>query len=188
MPVELECKLRVDRHDDVRSALEAGGAVYVGRVAETNRIFDSADGSLRRSGRALRVRSIEVLDGDGPGTTLTYKGPRQAGPFKRREEIEVEVGGVEPTVAMLRALGYIERLVFEKRRETWRLGACSVELDDVPTLGRFVEIEGPDDGSIREVMDRIGLAGEKSIGDGYVSLLMAGRDADGEPVIVRFPG
>ena len=186
MPVELECKLRVERHDEVRSALEAAGAEFVGRVAETNTIFDSADGSLRRSERGLRVRSIEILEGRGPGPTLTYKGPRQGGPFKRREEIETGIGDVESAVAMLRALGYIERLVFEKRRETWRIGACIVELDEVPTLGRFVEIEGPDDGSIREVMDRIGLAGGEHIGDGYVTMLMAGRDAGDRAVQIVF--
>ena len=173
MPVELECKVRVEDHSGVRAGLKRAGATCVGRVLETNRLFDGANGSLRLSGCALRVRTTTVIDGSGPGSTLTYKGPRQAGPFKRREEIEVVVEDAVAMVNILGALGLAERFLFEKRRETWTLDACTVELDEVPRLGRFVEVEGPDEGAIRSVLRRVGLEGAASIRESYVSMLAA---------------
>ncbi|MFQ5423160.1 MAG: class IV adenylate cyclase [Phycisphaerae bacterium] len=181
MPVELECKVRVEHHTEVRAGLKRAGATWVGRVLETNRLFDRADGSLRSSGCALRVRTVTVLDGSGPDSRLTYKGPQQAGSFKRREEIEVVVEDAAAMVDILGALGLAERFLFEKRRETWALDACTVELDEVPGLGRFVEVEGPDEDTIHRVLGRVGLNGAASIRESYVSMLAA----DGS-VCVRF--
>jgi adenylate cyclase class IV len=98
--IELECKVAVDSHEPVRTWLREAGAKYVGRVLETNRLFDRADRSLMSGGCGLRVRSVEILDGAGPQSTLTLKGPLQAGVYKRREEIEVAVGDGEATVRL----------------------------------------------------------------------------------------
>ncbi len=177
MSVELECKVRVDDHDSVRQALKAAGATYVGRVLETNRLFDRNDGSLSSSGRGLRVRSTVPLDGEAPGTTLTYKGPRQSSTFKQREEIEVHVDDATSMADILRALGFVERFRFQKRRESWRMESCLVELDELPVLGRFIEVEGPDEATIRTVLHQLGVERAQPIQESYVSMLSARTDA-----------
>lgn len=173
MPIELECKVRVDSHDSVRTRLTALRATCQTRVLETNVFFERPDGSLQEAGCGLRIRSTVGVDGRKGEATLTYKGPRQPGRFKRREEIETAVGDAEATAAILRALGLHERLVFQKRRESWRLGACRVELDELPRLGLFVEIEGPDDGTILAALNDLGLGQAKSIVDSYASMAAA---------------
>ena len=178
MSVELEIKLRVEAHEPVRTALASAGAVFVRAGVETNRIYDQADGSLRRAGAGLRVRSVAVERGTPAEATLTYKGPRQAGPMKRREEIEVGVEDAERVAAVLDRLGLVEVLRFEKRRETWQLAGCTVELDEVAGLGRFVEIEGPDEGQITAVRSRLGLASTVGEPATYVGLLMAQTQHD----------
>lgn len=169
--MELECKLAVDSHEPVRDALRSAKAAYVSRVREVNRLFDRADGSLRAAGCGLRVRRVTVLDGDGPGGSVTFKGPVQKGAYKLREEIETPVDDPEAMERLLTALGFTVRVAFEKLRETWRLGGCSVELDELPKIGEFVEIEGPDDASIKRVIGQLQLEEAVQIRENYVTLV-----------------
>jgi adenylate cyclase class 2 len=187
MPIELECKIRVASHAELREKLRLAEADYVGCVLETNTLFDLSDGSLHRTGCGLRIRSTIVLEGRGAGSTLTFKGPRTPGPFKCREEIETGISDAGAAAALLHALGYVERVIFEKRRESWRLDACLIELDELPRLGLFVEIEGPDEAAIREAMTALDLANAESISESYVSMV-AGLGLTGEagPVVLRF--
>ncbi|MFQ5412346.1 MAG: class IV adenylate cyclase [Phycisphaerae bacterium] len=188
MPTELECKIPIESHEPIRRRLRQAGAEYVGRVQEVNGIFDDAAGSLRKAGCGLRVRAVEVLDGKGPGATWTYKGPRQPGAFKCREELEVSIGAAETATAILQALGYQRRVVFEKRRESWRLNSGRVELDEVPTLGCFVEVEASSDEVIGSILNQLRLSGESHLNTGYVSMLADRYDAgDGKPIEIRFP-
>ncbi len=187
MAIELEIKIHVESHEPIRIALRDAGAEYVSRVLETNRLLDLPDGALRRAGCGLRVRSVEVLDGDGPAATLTYKGPREAGRFKRREELEVVVEDAAAMLSILLALGYGERIVFEKRRESWRMDDCRVELDEVPLLGTFVEVEGPTEAAIDAAVERLGLAGQATEPQSYVGLLAeSADDRDSDPREFRF--
>ncbi|HVN05479.1 MAG TPA: CYTH domain-containing protein, partial [Bryobacteraceae bacterium] len=63
----------------------AGFRVVKRRIFESNTLFDTKRGTLRRTGRLLRVRQA------GTQHVLTYKGPEIAGKFKDREEREVTV-------------------------------------------------------------------------------------------------
>lgn len=187
MTIELECKVRVDSHEAVRDAVKAAGGAYIGRVLETNRLFDDVRGALRESGRGLRVRAVKILDGKGPHATLTYKGPRIEGAFKQREEIELAVSDAAAMAKVLGVLGYGEQVVFEKRRESWALDPCRIELDEVPLLGAFVEVEGPDESAIRSVLAAIGLADAPPIHESYVELVasLLGGDA-ARPLLLTF--
>lgn len=178
--MELECKLAVDSHEPVRDALRAAGATRVGRVREFNRLFDRADGSLRDAGCGLRVRQVTLLEGDGPGSSVTYKGPVQKGAFKLREEIETAVADSEAMEKLLVALGYKVHVSFEKLRETWRLGGCLVELDELPQLGEFVEVEGPDDTSINRVIEHLQLEKAIQIRENYVTLVARTGEANAD--------
>jgi adenylate cyclase class 2 len=62
-------------------------------------------------------------------------------------------------------------LVIEKKRRLWRLDRCEVALDQLPLLGNFVEIEGPDDESITKVQNSLGLSDLPHIPKGYASLI-----------------
>lgn len=188
MSVELEAKIKVDSHEPIRSALAAAGGQRVGRVLETNHIFDNADRTLLAGGCGLRVRESRAETGDGTSATMTYKGVKLPGPLKQREEIEIAINDAEAGRNLLERLGFVEVLCFQKRRESWRLGECLIELDEVPHLGLYVEIEGPDEPAVRRAQEALGLAGRQTIRRSYVSLLVehcrqAGLPADS----IRFP-
>jgi len=173
MPIELEAKFRVDSHEPVRKRLRAMGAEPLGAVIETNVILDSADGSLRRRGSGLRVRSATPCEGGASKATLTYKGPTTASAFKSREEIETEIGDADASVRILVALGFVPVLRYEKRRESWRYGGCRIELDVPPHIGLFIEIEGPTEDAIRLVRDALGLSDATHVRESYVRMLTA---------------
>ncbi len=172
MAVELEAKIKVDDHVLVRKRLEDVGAAQVGRVFESNHIYDRKDGAFKRMGSALRVRACRVLEGVLPVGTVTYKGPQTQSALKQREEIEFRIDDPGAARGLLEALGFVESLMFEKRRETWRHGKCTIELDEVPHLGCYVEIEGPDEASIRAVQKALGLDRTASIRESYIGLLV----------------
>ena len=171
MPLEIEIKLRVADHDLVRDRLRAAGAERVGVVTETNRFFD--DGSLAAGGCGLRVRTNA---GDaGQRHVVTFKGPRQPGELKIREEIEFDTNDAAATAAVLEKLGLSPALSFAKTRETWRLGGCTVELDDLPELGRFTEIEGPTEAAVLAVRSTLGLDDAAVEPEGYATLIARRR-------------
>lgn len=170
--MEIEAKFAVPTFDAVRAALHAAGATHVGRVLETNRFFDRPDGSLRQSGCGLRVRALQTLDGPARGSSITFKGPLAPGPLKARPEYEVQVDDAGSAAALLAQLGFVEFFAFEKRRESWRLGACEIELDELPHLGCYVEIEGPSTERIEESRRLLSLETVDNIRASYLGLLV----------------
>ncbi len=71
---------------------------------------------------------------------------------------------------ILEELGFTAMLIFEKRRESWELGSCKVELDELPYLGAFVEIEGEPE-AIDAVAKILGLGKTPIEKEGYAAML-----------------
>ncbi|UCE58660.1 MAG: class IV adenylate cyclase [Phycisphaerales bacterium] len=172
MPLEIELKLRVESHEPVRERLQSLGAAYLSRVLESNSIFDRPDGSLRKRGIGLRLRRTVSQDDGEVSATLTLKGPRLEGQMKSREELEVLVDQAETTARILETLGLVPILRYQKRRESWELSQCRVELDEPPHIGIFVEIEGPDESRIRAAQKSLGLDRIAHQQESYVRMLL----------------
>lgn len=186
MARELEAKIKVVSCEPVRAKLQTLGAGRIYKVLEQNSIFDTPDQQLFKRGCGLRVRTC-AGEGDVPPATLTYKGPQEASTLKSRDEIETHVSDSQATMAILHALGFQPVIAFEKRREEWQLDGLSIELDEVPRLGCFVEIEGPDENTVARMQDKLGLAGEPSIQDSYIALLINHARENGLPFeCIRF--
>lgn len=170
--LEIEAKFRVESHKLVRERLVAVGAERIGTVLESNEILDSADGSLRNRGCGVRVRATIDEQTGHRIATMTFKGPVRPGPFKSREEQEIAVSDADTAINILQGLGFVRMLWFQKRRESWRLDNCRVELDEPPHVGLFVEIEGPDEAAISAVANKLGLAGAVHEKASYVRMLL----------------
>lgn len=172
MSLEIEAKIKVDSHDALRARLVELGAQRLGKVKETNRIFDGGTKSLRKQGKGLRVRHIEVMEGESVRSSITFKGKVQSAKFKTRPEIELQIDDPDQAARILEALGYEAFITFEKIRETWRLGTCNVELDEVPLLGKFVEIEGPNESDVEHVRSSLGLGSAEHLPRSYINMLL----------------
>ena len=165
--------MSVESFDPVRARLRDAGAAGPVAHFEVNTFFDTEDRSLLAADEGLRLRLDRVVASGAEKHVITFKGPRQLAALKSREELEVEVSHAEAATQLLERLGYLRTLSFEKRRESWELDRCKVELDELPHLGKFVEVEGPDEPSVLRVRERLGLASRPLIKSGYISLLMS---------------
>ena len=169
MFVEIEAKLKVDSFEDVKRQLTRCGALHVSQMAQVDCYFDTEDRRLTETDRCLRLRTER--GGDRERVVLTYKGPKQADDFKKREEVNLDATDAAAVECLLRGLGYTRALAFDKRRSVWDCEGCEVALDELPLLGAFVEIEGPDAERIGRVRTMLGLGAARHVMESYASLI-----------------
>ncbi len=169
MHTEIEAKLKVDSLQEVERKLRQVNAEYVEEQLQSDTYFDDVDSSLKSGDRALRIR--RQRGGQKEKTFLTYKGPKQKDDFKKRQEIEIEIGDADSAEELLSALGYEKALVFEKKRRVWHLEDCIISLDELPLLGGFVEIEGAGGKSIAVVQSKLGLSDLPHVVESYACLM-----------------
>jgi len=172
---ETEVKYKVHGFEAVRRALRARGGEYQATVVQTDTYFDMPDRSLLKADQGLRLRRTRYVRHAGgrrdDRPELTYKGPvRRTDRAKVRTEVQTRLDCPEAIEQILRRCGLEAVLVVQKRRASYRLGRCRVELDELPLLGRFVEIEGPDESSVHALATRLKLPGSP-ITDHYINLL-----------------
>jgi len=173
--VEIEAKLKVESLEPIVQKLKQIGAIFGGSVFQTDSYFDDKSGSLAKSDRALRLRceTREAI----VKNVLAYKGPREAGAFKRRQEIQFGVEDTEQVAHLLAALGFEKSLVVRKRRKLWHMEGCEIAMDDLVDLGTFIEIEGPSEEKIAEIQSRLDLAYLPHIKEGYAVLMRRYNEA-----------
>jgi len=177
MSYEIEMKFPVSSLAPVRRALRRQRAVYLGTVLQTDRYFDTPKRSLMRADRGLRIRQVRVLR-TGAGDVdrrpqLTAKGPVKTNSrAKVRRERQIHIDDADAMVDVLTVCGLRPTVTIQKRRASYRLGDCLVELDELPLVGFFVEIEGPDERRISRVARKLDLDVEPSKAH-YIDLLRA---------------
>lgn len=178
MYVEIEVKLKINSSSEIEQKLAELGAEFLAEQLQTDYFFDDVNTALTTTDRCLRLRRQSV---DGSERFfLTYKGAKEKSNFKKRREIDIEIIESDSTQKLLSALGYEKVQVIEKKRRLWQLGECFVALDQLPLLGDFVEIEGPDDKTIADVQDKLGLANLSHIAKSYAQLIKEEHDKRSE--------
>jgi len=144
--------------------LELQAVLIQPRIHEVNFRFDTPNNELRKSSRVLRLRQDDKA-------RFTFKGPsvEKAGGVMSRKEIEFVVEDFDCAKEFLEELGFQAVVFYEKFRATYDLNDVHVMLDELP-YGDFVEIEGEDAASIRNVADALGLNWDAMIKAGYHAL------------------
>jgi len=185
MAHEIEAKFKVASHDAVRRALRREGGEYLSTVVQTDRYFDTAGRMLLGRDCGLRIRSLRCLR-RGAGAVdvrplLTAKGP---GPTSKaakvRQEVQTRLDDEAAVVEVLVAMGLAATFTVQKRRASYRLDGCEIELDELPLIGCFVEIEAPRESVIATMADRLGIEGP-AITDHYISMLISACAEAGKP-------
>ncbi len=141
--LEVEAKYRAADWDEVRAKLADWGAVPEEVRKDADHYFNAPDRDFAKTDEAVRLRRI------GTQNFLTYKGPKREAETKTRTEVELPLAaGPEASataVRLLTHLGYRPVAVVTKTRQVYHLtrGGFDLEvcLDDVGTVGRFVELE-----------------------------------------------
>ncbi|MFI9361917.1 class IV adenylate cyclase [Kitasatospora sp. NPDC053057] len=144
MAIEAEFKAVVRDPEGVLKQLEQQYGVGRAEVYRDT-YYDAPDGGLMGADRELRIRTVH-----GPEdtrTVLTYKGARVDEASGSKPEAETRVEDADAMHEIVRGLGFVPRIAFEKRcrnysfqRDGQRLLATLVrvpELDDAT----FIEVE-----------------------------------------------
>jgi adenylate cyclase class 2 len=173
MSIEIEKKYRLTKkqRDEVLHRLPAIGAKRKGQDFEVNTLY---------TGNALDVtRSILRLRRIGNRGVLTYKETLPARlDVKLRREDETRIDNPDAMELILETLGLSPALIYEKRRETWRLAQTEIVIDELP-FGLFMEIEGSEK-SIQEVETMLAIKELKTEPLSYPKLVLKhGTDHNG---------
>lgn len=148
--------------------LRAVGAEFLRTVRETDTYLDDHK-KLKSKGCGLRIRRQQT--DDAQTALVTFKGAKVKSRYKSRPEYEMEIGSPETAELIFAGLGYVPRIVVQKTRRMWAIEGCTVCLDDVEGLGRFVEVEGCDEKCIETILHKLQLAEEPHVRKGYAEML-----------------
>lgn len=179
MPIEIEKKYRLTKkqREEVLGRLPAIGAKRKGEDFEVNTLYTGEALDVTRS--VLRLRRI------GNRGVLTYKESLPARlDMKLRREDETRIDNPDAMELILEALGLTPALIYEKRRETWRLAKTEIVIDELP-FGLFMEIEGSEE-DIREVESKLSIKRLRTEPLSYPRLVLKHGIANGVVVESRF--
>ena len=179
VPVEIEKKYRVTKkqRDELLRRLPKIGATFHGEEFEENTLFG---GDVLEVGRSvLRLRRL------GTKAILTYKERFPSNKsIKRQREDETTVGDPDAMEDILDSLGLAPRLVYEKRRATWKLGEAEIVLDELP-FGLFMEIEGAEN-EIKQIERQLAIKGLRAEHSTYPQLTQRHGKQVGSVIEARF--
>jgi adenylate cyclase class 2 len=180
VPIEIEKKYRLTekQRDQILLRLKEVGATAEGEEFEENTLFTGD--ALPRERCVLRLRRVNGR------ATLTFKQRITSGDsIKHQQEDETTVGDADAMEAILDSLGLTPRLVYEKRRATFRLGGAEIVVDELP-FGLFMEIEGTE-AEIKDAERQLAIKGLKAEHSTYPQLTQRHGKSDGQIVAARFP-
>ncbi|WP_030682733.1 class IV adenylate cyclase [Streptomyces sp. NRRL B-1347] len=134
--IEAELKARVREPEQVVRRLDERATARVEVYRDT--YYDRPDGSLEKAGEELRVRTVHGAD--DTRTVLTYKGAAVDEESGSKPEYETRVEDAGQAHAILRGLGHVELIAFEKRCRNYDFEAYGRQM--LATLVRVPEIDG----------------------------------------------
>lgn len=152
MKPEIEAKFLNVNHDELRKKLKALGATCEAPMRlMRRRNFDFPDRRLDKQKNGwVRVRD------EGNKITMSYK-QLNSRALDGTHEVNLTIDSFEAACSFLESIGLESKTVQETKRESWRLDRCEIELDEWPWVKPYIEIEGPDEKSLRELAAKIGL-------------------------------
>jgi len=175
--LEREVKLAFPTAAAARDAVIASGAVPERRRRlQDDALYDLPDGTLRKRGSVVRIR-LERWPDAPETTTLTVKGPAQAGAMKLRDEHETRVDKGDALLKAFDVLGMRVWFKYQKYREEFSSPGLVVAIDETP-VGTYVELEGDED-AILAMARALGRSPADFIIDSYYRLFMMRRDEFG---------
>ncbi len=174
--LEIEIKVRVPSIHLIRNNIISSGGKRTEKLTEKDTYYNAPHRDFGETDEALRVREA------GGKVQVTYKGPKDTilG-SKIREEINLGIESAPVFDTIITRLGFREVATVTKEREYFQLDDFSIALDEVNTLGSFVEVELITDSDPAEAAERIDRIAEKleikgeRIVISYLELLLSTR-------------
>ncbi len=151
---EIELKFLGIEVPAVVQKLQAAGAKMMYESDSTAVYFADDKLGLSYTDTTKAFMRLRTLNGK---TVLTYKGALESGDYRVREEHEVEVSDFDMMLRLLTALGFTASHPIRKHRLHFSFGSFAYEIDTLPGIPPFLEIEVPTEDSMPEACRLVGL-------------------------------
>lgn len=169
---ELEIKIAIGSDDELKQVynrcVEAFGSP-ISHLQQLDEYYDTLDRQLKKLDLVVRIRT------NGEKKTIALKSPRvelESG-ITNRIELEFISAEAEKVHEQLLKQGLRANESAEKERWTFIYQDCEIVLDRLPFIGAFLEIEGPSEKAIHEVVVLLQLSSHKVIRQNYGELMTA---------------
>lgn len=146
--VEYECTYLEINKNDFISKIENLGACKVGEYYQKRYTYDF---NPKKENKWIRLRT------NGELTTLTIKEVFDKTSICGNYELEIEVSDFEKTNEILLELGYNYRNYQENKRLIYKLDNIEFDIDSWPLIPEYVEIEGNNEESVKEIIKKLNL-------------------------------
>lgn len=147
MNTEYEVKVLEIDHDAFVSKLESLGAKKISDAMQERYIYDLIPASPKKW---IRLRT------NGKKTTITLK-DLQAETIDGMKEMEIEVNSFEDAHKLLLGLGYKSKGFQQNKRVQYILDDVEIDLDHWPHIPEYMEIEGRDEESVKNMIEKLGV-------------------------------
>lgn len=147
---EIEAKVLEINRKEIEKKLKNVGAKKHGTIKMKAAYFDFPAGSLKKQGKVVRLRL------EGKDAVFCLKCRKAKSKLKNMEELETKVENFNETKKMLLGLGLLQEREFSKTRTSYKLGKASIELDKMPGIPLFLEIEAPSEKLVIQTAKKLG--------------------------------
>lgn len=169
---ELEIKISIDSDDHFQQIYEKCIKSFgppISHLKQLDEYYDTPDGQLKKQDLVIRIRSFDEKK------TIALKSPRVDLPsgMSNRIELEFIAAEGEKIHKQLLSQGLNPNEAAEKERWTFIHNDCEIVLDKLPFIGSFIEIEGPSEAAIEDVVTLLDLNSCEVIRQNYGELMTA---------------
>ena len=147
MKTEYEVRvLEIDK-DELSRKLESLNATKVGEFNQKRYVYDTIP---KENGKWIRLRT------NGKETTLTFKDVT-SDKIDGTKEVEIEVSDLELTNEFLNKIGFFSKAYQENNRIRYILDDVELDIDSWPLIPTYLEIEGKDENSVLDMIEKLEL-------------------------------
>lgn len=169
---ELEIKIALDSEEHFQKVYAACHQEFgseSSHIKQLDEYYDTPDSQLRKQDLVIRIRT------DGSKKTIALKSPRVDLPSGMTSRIELEFLAAEGENLhdQLIKQGLRANDAAEKERWTFLHQDCEIVLDKLPFIGFFIEIEGPSEIAIQEIVQLLNLSSCRVVTKNYGELMRA---------------
>ena len=151
METEIEGKFLDINVEEIKNKLKSLNAKMTHKERLMNSaIYDYEDKRLGKIGGWIRVRD------EGNKVTLSYKQLNDR-TLHGTKEVSLTINNFENACLFLESIGLKKKTVEEKKREEWILDEVEISIDTWPWIPTFLEMEGKNEKSLRNVCKKLDL-------------------------------
>ena len=167
--MEVEIKVRnINMPEMVEKVTDLGAKKnFAGKVIDHR--YDTADRSLSKQGKALRIRQ------KGNYVYIHIKGKKNSSDnITGREEISLRVFGFKNASKILSELGYVKIFELSKFRTEYKMNGVKFDFDEYVGMEPIMEIESDNNKTVQKYVDKLDIK-KDNLGRVYIREILAAK-------------